>query len=601
MHILLRSMANLVNGPARLAQSDALCDAPIVAEHRSSLWMDGREDEFLLRCGKVENLRVAIRSLHGVVVEPDQVLSFWAQVGWPGRLRGFVTGREIINGCVVPSAGGGLCQLSNALASLAEAAGMRLMERHVHSARIEQGTDCGGVDATVAWNYIDLRVSAPFRFRVEAVLETHELVVRLRATDVSQRHETKRSILTIMPLNDRSSQPIQPTARGCLTCDESECFRHRRNTKPLTARTALLLNERTPELARWLESHSQDADWLVPWLRPGRRHTGWQPGSRLPLGSQATTQHAFYIARWAGWRRMLAQQWSRGEGASRQRVRQQSAEWLAQAYAARLQPAHTALTLTQELLVPLWRSGCLGGRTFDVFMHELPGSELQKRLDAAARKQPDAQCLSDFRVGKHWLQDEWQALRQARFLVTAHADIHRTLRNAGLDCTLVPWQHGERSAASPRLKRDPSVPLTIAFAGSALARKGDFAVASAARESGARVLILGSAPSNLTGWQGVNWKQIGYVGNWIDEADVVVLPAYVEHQPRALLRALDAGLPVIASEACGLGELAGWTCVPPGDAPALKAAILQLTHSTVFFKQQTRSCEYSQASATTPN
>ena len=55
--------------------------------------------------------------------------------------------------------------------------------------------------------------------------------------------------------------------------------------------------------------------------------------------------------------------------------------------------------------------------------------------------------------------------------------------------------------------------------------------------------------------------------------DLFVLPAHVEHQPRALLAALARGIPVIASSACGLGELPGVVTVPPGDPQALRAAI----------------------------
>jgi glycosyltransferase involved in cell wall biosynthesis len=60
---------------------------------------------------------------------------------------------------------------------------------------------------------------------------------------------------------------------------------------------------------------------------------------------------------------------------------------------------------------------------------------------------------------------------------------------------------------------------------------------------------------------------------WPSELAAVVLPAIVEHQPRALLRALAMGLPVIASEACGLGDLAGVTTVPMFDGAALRNAI----------------------------
>jgi len=117
---------------------DALADAGVVAERRSALWRDGREDEFRLVAGKVENLRVARRAFDGVVVPAGAVFSFWRQLGRPTRGRGFVEGREIRAGCVVPVIAGGLCQLSNALAACALECGMTLVERHAHTARIER-------------------------------------------------------------------------------------------------------------------------------------------------------------------------------------------------------------------------------------------------------------------------------------------------------------------------------------------------------------------------------------------------------------------------------------------------------------------------------
>jgi vancomycin resistance protein YoaR len=55
------------------------------------------------------------RAIDGVVVPAGGVFSFWAQVGRPVARRGFAPGRELREGCLVPSVGGGLCRLSNAL------------------------------------------------------------------------------------------------------------------------------------------------------------------------------------------------------------------------------------------------------------------------------------------------------------------------------------------------------------------------------------------------------------------------------------------------------------------------------------------------------
>ena len=163
--------------------TQALADAPVLAQYRTPLWSDGRADEFPLVAGKVQNLRVARRAFDAIEVPAGEVLSFWRQLGRPSASRGFVQGRELRGGCVVPTLAGGLCQLSNALATVAARAGLELVERHGHTARIEQAADAAGdaVDATVFWNYVDLKVRAKHAWRLEVELTADELVLRIRA------------------------------------------------------------------------------------------------------------------------------------------------------------------------------------------------------------------------------------------------------------------------------------------------------------------------------------------------------------------------------------------------------------------------------------
>jgi hypothetical protein len=563
--------------------AQALAAAPIVAEHRSPLWADGRADEFVLRCGKVQNLRIAIRGFDGIEVPAGQVLGFWAQVGRPARWRGFVPGREIVNGCVVPTVGGGLCQLSNALATLAVASRARLVERHRHTAAIEaQGPR--DEDATVAWNHVDLRIVADFAYRLEVELTAEELVVRMRArpgADGAGPSSGRRRPSPLPPVRDE-----RPVAHGCLTCDRTGCFRHRPHGDLVrVGSTALLLNDRTPELAGWLEqtpepgagaaphgtvrSLGETATWMVPWVRPRLRGRAWVPPPQVPVR----------VARMAGWKRALRQRLLRGEGAARQAGRQRAAEDLARDYARCLQPEHTHLVVAQELLVPLWRLGVLGGRRYDVHVHELPASELQARLDAAAAAEPRAASLRDFRVDAAWQQDEWAALARADRLLSPHHEVRRVLVAAGLAVFPLEWHiplpsqpaGGGRSSVRTG-PVEPGRP-TLTLAASALARKGAHELAVVARALGARVLILGSPPADPSVWDGVAWEVVGYGGDWLARSDVVVLPAHVEHQPRALLQALAAGVPVVATPACGIGPRPGLIEVTPGDAALLQAAL----------------------------
>jgi vancomycin resistance protein YoaR len=62
---------------------------------------------WFLTAGKIENLRVAARNLNGIEVKANKVFSFWKHIGKPTKRKGYVVGREIREGCIVPTIAGG--------------------------------------------------------------------------------------------------------------------------------------------------------------------------------------------------------------------------------------------------------------------------------------------------------------------------------------------------------------------------------------------------------------------------------------------------------------------------------------------------------------
>lgn len=153
----------------------------VLAQVATPLYSDRDDREQALQLGKVQNLRVAARAFDGVVVPAGQTFSFWAQLGRPTRRRGFVVGRELRQGCLIPTLAGGICQLSNSLYRAAREAGCRIVERHGHSAAVPNAAFPPGEDATVYWNYVDLRFEAPRPLRIICRLTENELIVRFEA------------------------------------------------------------------------------------------------------------------------------------------------------------------------------------------------------------------------------------------------------------------------------------------------------------------------------------------------------------------------------------------------------------------------------------
>jgi len=212
----------------RYAVDNILIDKKILAESRSPLRTEHNDAERILQAGKIHNLRLAIRRLNGVEVPAHAVFSFWKHVKRTSRLKGYVAGRELRQGCLVPSIGGGLCQLSNALYDAAVRAGFEIVERHAHTQIIPGSLADMQRDATVFWNYVDLRFRSTRAFRIEAELTLDSLVVRFKG------EPGRGGILFVFPGKPRSAKASQ--IENCISCGVDDCFRQVR--KPTSAPSA---------------------------------------------------------------------------------------------------------------------------------------------------------------------------------------------------------------------------------------------------------------------------------------------------------------------------------------------------------------------------
>jgi len=528
----------------RWPRGDGLADAPVLAEVRSALWLDGRPEEFPLVAGKVQNLRVALPAFHAVEVPAGGVLSFWRQLGRPTARRGFVLGREVRQGCVVPTLAGGICQLSNALATAAHRAGLEMVERHGHTASIEDAT-APELDATVFWRHVDLRLRAPWPWRVEISMDADELVLTIRGSVPAAKPAA-------IPI--RREAPSSPAARGCLSCGETTCFRHGTHGAAATTRgrTLALLDAWVPEFEAWLDV---EVERFVP---VPTRLAFWR--ARPP----AWAGHRFYAVSLLHVFRLGAS--ARLGNGRRQASIVQGQRRLAQAYARSLRPEHVRLLVDQGLLPRLELLGALAGREVVVLATSLPMAEIETRLDAAAKRWPDEASLRDYRAPPDIVAAEARALARAECVVTPHGEVAQVLGARGVRVERLDWQ---RPATRRAPAGDACAEPRVVFAASSLARKGAREMAAAlAGMPSCRVRIVG----NVQGWRGrlpEPWQ-----GDPLADASVVALPAHVEHAPRLLLRALALGLPVVATPACGLPKQPGLRLVPPGDVEALREALI---------------------------
>lgn len=556
VHQARRALADLgPHGPRRHEPAAALRGAPVLATSRTPLWSTNPGAEWILEAGKVENLRRAIRDLHGIEVGPDRVLSFWAQVGPPWARRGFVEGREVREGCIIPSIAGGLCQLSNALYDAARRAGLEIVERHRHSRVVPGSAAAEGHDATVMWNYVDLRVRSRHAFRLEAELGREALVVRIRGYARAPR------VRAAAPTGGAPTLRVVGETEGvrsCLSCGQVQC--HRMRTEPVIRRghRAWLVDGVWPEHDAWLRGERDPADVLLLPLDGRRLHRARYAWSRE--GFAAVHQFPGLALRRAIGSRRLARQ-----GAARQRALVRYEARLAEAMAERLPPSATHLVIAQPLLPHLWRMGVLGGRRFDVLMTRPPLAMLHEALDRAHRLHPHSPTLGDFRADPQWMELEAAALAAADRIVTPHAAIARAF---GERAVLLGWSSPPQT---PRRARARGGPPRLWFPASTLGRKGAYELREALAGLPAELAVdlrLGGPVLESPRF----WGRATRIST-LDDADLVVAPAHVETAPRRLLAALARGVPVIASDACGLEPRPGLTIVPAGDVERLREAI----------------------------
>jgi hypothetical protein len=529
-----------------------LAGKPVIATSRTKLWTENEPQERFLVAGKIHNLRLAVKKLDGLEIPAGATFSFWKQLGRASRFKGFVSGRELREGCIIPNIGGGLCQLSNALYDAALQAQCEIIERHAHTQVIAGSLAEKGRDATVFWNYVDLRFRSRSAFRIEAELGPDELVVRFKGDPASGEkptHQIQRAIV-------HSTNP-----NSCATCEVGDCHRVVDPQKYADFGTsAFLLDEFSPEFDDYLGGTRRQSDKLlipIDGHRFRRSNYAW-----TTTGFASVKQSLFVTAKRSYRSRKLA-----ALGAARQKNLLRMYEELAESYARSLTYDVTHVTVQQSLLPYLWKAGHLGGRTFDVLMSALPMYEIQSRLDLAHELHPESKTLGDFRADTQLVAAEREALKNARSIITQHTAIaslypHRT--------TLLNWQMPAGTTRSAAAKNEKPV---VVFPASTVGRKGCYELREAIADLDVKLIVLGPLIEGPDFWNGYDVER--GTDNWLEIADLVVLPAFVEHRPRRLLLASASGIPVIATAACGVDGIANVTTVPPGDSSSLRMKVIE--------------------------
>ncbi|MBM77328.1 MAG: hypothetical protein CL846_02495 [Crocinitomicaceae bacterium] len=550
IHIFNRKINNLIYPTKRFKNKNLLDKHSVIAFSESDLWNpNDNEQNWILTAGKIENIRIASNKLNGIEIGANEVFSFWRHIGNPNFGKGYVVGREIREGCVIPTIAGGLCQLSNALYDTALKANFDIIERHKHTKVIKGSLAEKDRDATVKWNYVDLRFKSNFDFKIEAELTSEKLIISFKSIKKNTTKDNQNS------LKFRQSNKLN----DCYSCGNYSCPKHEKKDyiDIETTKTTFILDEKWPEFDKYINDKSKKDDfYIVPLKKNLLIKTNRYSWKSL---NKTSSKALFFSGIYRALRLRLF-------SSNKNNVFELSLKldrYISINASKHIPIESKHLVVSQNLLPFLYESGALGGRTYDVLMTRLPIELLHKKLNAAFLKHPNSKTLNDYRAPNHIISLENKALTQARKIITPHNEIGEIFKHK---VEKLNWYY-------PKNKKIDKSGTKILFPASSIGRKGVYSIKKLCQDLNLRLTISGKKNETKDFWDSIETEI--FSGDF-NEIGLVIYPAYVENQPRSLLKAISLNIPVITSFEAGIKESENVKVIDVNDYNSLKKEVINI-------------------------
>jgi hypothetical protein len=544
--ILKRFLINFKKPVIKFHKTFALKDEQVISESKSDLWNENdNEENWILTAGKIQNLRIAAQKLNGIEVSGKEIFSFWKHIGNPNIGKDYVVGREIREGCILPTKAGGLCQLSNALYDAALKANFEIIERHKHTRVVQGSLAEKDRDATVKWNYVDLRFRSNNDFRIEVELNSDQLIVRFKSKNSeSYQKIDDETFTTFHKIND------------CFSCGNTSCFNHveRVNKTKNKNLTTFIVDDCWPEYDDYLQNKISDNDVIILPLKSNflvkTKRYDWSSSNRIKN-----------IIMWkSGLERALKIRFD-SKNKNPFEFSLDLDEKLVKSMISKIPIESTHLVVSSNFLPFLEKYGALGGRTFDVLMSRLPFENLHQKLDLAFSKHSISKTLKDFRASNELIDFENKSLNKAQKIISPHFEVQKLFSKKA---EIIPW-------VLPEITTNQSKGKKILYLGSSVGRKGAYEVKKLVTELNLNICFMGKILENENFWMDVAIEHFN--GNW-NEIGLILYPAYVENQPRQLLKAISRNIPVLISDACGISPTENIIVCETGNYDDLKQKFL---------------------------
>jgi vancomycin resistance protein YoaR len=150
---------------------------------------------------RAQNIEVAASHVDGLVIEPGELVSFNDVVGVRSEGNGFQKAFEIYKGEMVDGTGGGTCQVASTLHAIAFFGGLDIVQRLPHSR--PSAYIPVGLDATVVYPVVDLKIRNPYPFPVvvHAEVGPNQVTMQLLGADKPAKVALMRTVLSTIPFD----------------------------------------------------------------------------------------------------------------------------------------------------------------------------------------------------------------------------------------------------------------------------------------------------------------------------------------------------------------------------------------------------------------
>jgi vancomycin resistance protein YoaR len=148
---------------------------------------------------RARNIEVAAEHIDGLVIDPGQLMSFNEVVGERTEDNGFTKSFEIFKGEYTEGIGGGTCQVASTFHAIAFFGGLEIVQRLPHSR--PSAYIPAGLDATVVYPTVDLKVRNPFSFPVvvHATVGANVITMELLGADKPVDVTFGKTVLSTTP------------------------------------------------------------------------------------------------------------------------------------------------------------------------------------------------------------------------------------------------------------------------------------------------------------------------------------------------------------------------------------------------------------------